>query len=195
MTQYAEHYENEFIKLVKGFVHQTGDAEHKRKEKDLAKLTNRNKEIDKLFERLYEDNASGKVNDERYYRMSSNYENEQGENSKRIKLLRDELQKENGQKYAADSFISIVRKYTRPTELTQLMLSELIEKIEVFHAEKVDGVTVQRLNIHYHCVGEIEIPESAEIPAVETTIHTRQGVDVVYYPKKKRRKEKCPHRT
>ena len=117
--------------------------------------------------------------------MSANYEAEQGENNKRIKLLRDEFQKENGQKYAADSLIGIVRKYTRPTELTQLMLSELIEKIEVFHAEKVNGVTVQRLNIHYHCVGEIELPEVAEIPTVMTSIHTRQGVDIVYYPKTK----------
>ena len=185
MTQYAEHYEAEFIKLVKGFVNQVEESEHKRKEKELTKLTTRNREIDKLFERLYWDNVSGKITDERYYRMSANYETEQGENNKRIKLLRDELQKENGQKYAADSFIGIVRKYTRPTELTQLMLSELIEKIEVFHAEKVDGVTVQRLNIHYHCVGEIEIPEAAEIPAVATTIHTRRGVDVLYSPKKK----------
>ena len=65
------------------------------------------------------------------------------------------------------------------------MVAELIEKIEVFHAEKVDGVTVQRLNIHYHCVGEIELPEIEEAPAAMTTIHTRQGVDVVYYPKTK----------
>ena len=55
----------------------------------------------------------------------------------------------------------------------------------MFHAEKIDGVTVQRLNIHYHCVGEIELPEIAEIPAVTTKIHTRQGVDVVYSPKTK----------
>ena len=73
--------------------------------------------------------------------------------------------------------------YAKPAELTQFMLSELIEKIEVFHAEKIDGVTVQRLNIHYHCVGEIEFPEIAEVPAVATKLHTRQGVDVVYYPK------------
>jgi len=134
---------------------------------------------------LSEDNIGGKINDERYYLMSANYEAEQGKNNKRIKLLRDELQKERGQKYAADRFIEIVRKYTNPTELTQLMLSELIEKIEVFHAEKIDGVTVQRLNIHYHCVGEIELPEVAKIPTVMTKLHTRQGVDVVYYPKTK----------
>ena len=117
--------------------------------------------------------------------MSTNYETEQSGNNKRIKLLREELQKDNGRRYAADSFIGIVRKYTHPQELTQMMLSELIEKIEVYHAEKIDGVTVQRLNIHYHCVGEIELPEIAEAPAVETKLHTRQGVDVVYYPKSK----------
>ena len=128
---------------------------------------------------------SGKVTDERYYRMSANYEREQGENGKRIKILRGELQKDNEQRYAADSFIGIMRKYTNPTELTQFMLSELIEKIEVFHAEKIDGVTVQRLNIHYHCVGEIELPEIEEAPAVMTKLHTRHGVDVVYYPKTK----------
>ena len=183
LTRYAEQYENEFISLVKGFITQAGESEYKRNEKELSTRMNRNKEIDKMFERLYEDNVSGKINDERYYRMSANYETEQSENSKRIKVLRDELQKESGQKYAADNFIGIVRKYTNPKELTQLMLSELIEKIEVFHAEKEDGVTVQRLNIHYHCVGEIELPEVAEIPALVTSVHTRQGVDVVYYPK------------
>ena len=160
---------------------QTSDI--KKQKKRLAAVAKRLADLEALQRKIYEDNVSGKVNDERYYRMSANYEAEQGENHKRIKILRDELQKENGQKYAADSFISIVRKYTRPTELTQLMLSELIEKIEVFHAEKVGGVTVQRLNIHYHCVGEIEIPEVAKAPAIATSVHTRQGVDVVYYPK------------
>ena len=73
LTVYAEQYEDEFIKLVTGFVNQVGESDYKRKEKELATRTNRNKEIDKLFERLYEDNISGKINDERYYRMSANY--------------------------------------------------------------------------------------------------------------------------
>ena len=38
------------------------------------------------------------------------------------------------------------------------MLNELVEKIEVFNAEKVNGVWEQRLRIHYNCVGTIEIP-------------------------------------
>ena len=63
------------------------------------------------------------------------------------------------------------------------MLSELIEKIEVYHAEKRNGQTVQRLNIHYNFVGKLALPEIAEVPTVEAKLNTRQGVDVVYSPK------------
>ena len=115
--------------------------------------------------------------------MTASYENEQAENNKRIKLLREELQRQNGQRYAADNFIQMVRKYTNPQEITQIMLSELIEKIEVFHVEKIEGQTVQRLKIYYNFVGEIELPETAKMPEIK--INTRQGVDLVYSPKSK----------
>ena len=57
-----------------------------------------------------------------------------------------------------DMFISLVRKYTRARELTPRMLNELVEKIEVYNAEKIDGVWEQRLRIHYNCVGAIDNP-------------------------------------
>ena len=54
--------------------------------------------------------------------------------------------------------IGLVHKYTRAQKLTPRMLNELIEKLEVFNAEKIDDVWEQRLRIHYNCVGTIEIP-------------------------------------
>ncbi len=36
-------------------------------------------ELDKLIERIYEDNVLGKISDERFYRMSASYEKEQKE--------------------------------------------------------------------------------------------------------------------
>lgn len=75
-----------------------------------------------------------------------------------------------------DMFISLVRKYTRARKLTPRMLNELIEKIEVFNAEKIDGVWEQRLRIHYNCVGVIEIPELIPLPAPEVSVNTRKGV-------------------
>jgi hypothetical protein len=181
LTEFANLHEKEFLSMVAEFSQQAEVSETKRKERELNKLTARNKELDRLFERMYEDNVSGKVTDERYYKMTANYEAEQGENNKRVKILRTELQKEQGQQYAADSFINVVRKYTNPTELTQLMLAELIEKIEVYHAEKIDGMTVQRLNIYYNFVGVIELPEFME-PIDEIIVNTRQGVNVAYTP-------------
>ena len=59
---------------------------------------------------------------------------------------------------------------------------ELIEKIEVFNAEKIDGVWEQRLRIHYNCVGTIEIPTVLPLPIPEVSVNTRKGVVVNYAP-------------
>ena len=82
----------------------------------------------------------------------------------------------------ADLFIGLVRKYTRARKLTPRMLNELIEKIEVFNAEKIDGVWEQRLRIHYNCVGTIEIPTVLPLPIPEVSVNTRKGVVVNYTP-------------
>ena len=77
-------------------------------------------------------------------------------------------------------FISTVRKYTRAKKLTERMLNELIDRIEVPQSEKIDGVHVQRLNIHYACVGTLELPNALPLPMV--SMQTRKGVTVTYQP-------------
>jgi hypothetical protein len=79
-----------------------------------------------------------------------------------------------------DMFISTVRKYTRAKKLTERMLMELIDRIEVHQSEKVDGVHRQRLTIRYNCVGAIEVPDMLTLP--EITVQTRKGVTVSYSP-------------
>jgi len=81
-----------------------------------------------------------------------------------------------------DQNIGLVRKYTRARKLTPRMLNELVEKIEVFNAEKIDGVWEQRLRIHYNCVGTIEIPTVLPLPIPEVSVNTRKGVVVNYAP-------------
>ena len=72
--------------------------------------------------------------------------------------------------------------YTRARKLTPRMLNELVEKIEVYNAEKIDGVWEQRLRIHYNCVGEITIPKMLPLPIPDVTVNTRKGVFVNYTP-------------
>lgn len=182
LTKFASLYEDEFLKAVIGHSQQAAETDRKLKEKELKALLARDEELDGLFERIYEDNVSGKLSDDRFARMSRRYEEEQKELAEKIKALRAEIDKQSSQSMTTDMFISLVRKYTRARKLTPRMLNELIEKIEVFNAEKIDGVWEQRLRIHYNCVGVIEIPELIPLPAPEVSVNTRKGVVVNYAP-------------
>ena len=103
-----------------------------------------------------------------------------------MKTLAAGLEKAADKAVTADMFLSTVRKYTRAKKLTARMLNELIERIEVYHSEKIDGVHVQRLNIHYHCIGEIAVPDMLSLPAPVVSMQTRKGVTVAYSPKDER---------
>ena len=182
LTKFASLYEDEFVKAVIGHSQQAEQTDRKLKEKELKTLLARDEELDGLFERIYEDNVSGKLSDDRFAKMSRRYEDEQKELSEKIKKLRSEIEKQSSRSMTTDMFIGLVHKYTRARKLTPRMLNELIEKIEVFNAEKIDGVWEQRLRIHYNCVGMIEIPTVLPLPIPEVSVNTRKGVVVNYAP-------------
>ena len=180
LTKYAGLYEDDFLKEVIGHSRQAEETERRLKEKELKSLLVRDDELDGLFERIYEDNVSGKLSDDRFAKMSRRYEEEQKELSEKIKKLRSEIEKQSSRATSTDMFVSIVRKYTRARKLTPRMLNELVEKIEVYNAEKIDGEWVQRLRIHYNCVGEMNIPNEPALPIPAVTVNTRKGVFVSY---------------
>ena len=166
LTKFASLYEDEFVKAVIGHSQQAEQTDRKLKEKELKTLLARDDELDGLFERIYEDNVSGKLSNDRFAKMSRRYEDEQKELAEKIKKLRSEIEKQSSRSMTTDMFIGLVRKYTRARKLTPRMLNELVEKIEVFNAEKIDGVWEQRLRIHYNCVGTIEIPTVLPLPMI-----------------------------
>ena len=182
LTKFASLYEDEFVKAVIGHSQQAEQTDRKLKEKELRTLLARDEELDGLFECIYEDNVSGKLSDDRFAKMSRRYEDEQKELAEKIKKLRSEIEKQSSRSMTTDMFIGLVRKYTRARKLTPRMLNELVEKIEVFNAEKIDGVWEQRLRIHYNCVGTIEIPTVLPLPIPEVSVNTRKGVVVNYAP-------------
>ena len=92
-------------------------------------------------------------------------------------------------------FISTVRKYTRAKKLTPRMLNELIDRIEVRQAEKIDGEWVQKLTIHYNCVGAIFIPDIFPLPATSVSVNTRKGVVVIRPMPNRNIKSECNYRT
>ena len=179
---FASEYENDFIKAMIGRSAKVAENTALRKQRELDALTARDRELDMLFERLYEDNVAGKIDDARFAKMSKRYEQEQGENAKKIKALRLELKKGESKRMDIDDFLGTVRRYTDATTITKRMVAELIDHIEVYHAEKQDGVTNQRVVIYYNCIGAFDVPDRRKIPEADIIMETRKGVALSYAP-------------
>ena len=179
---FASEYENDFIKAMIGRSAKVAENTALRKQRELDALTARDRELDMLFERLYEDNVAGKIDDARFAKMSKRYEQEQGENAKKIKALRLELKKGENKRMDIDDFLETVRRYTDATTITKRMVAELIDHIEVYHAEKQDGVTNQRVVIYYNCIGAFDVPDRRKIPEADIIMETRKGVALSYAP-------------
>ena len=179
---FASEYENDFIKAIIGRSAKVAENTALRKQRELDTLTARDRELDMLFERLYEDNVAGKIDDARFAKMSKRYEQEQGENAKKIKALRLELKKDESKRMDIDDFLETVRRYTDATTITKRMVAELIDHIEVYHAKKQDGVTNQRVVIYYNCIGAFDVPDRRKIPEADIIMETRKGVALSYAP-------------
>ena len=182
LAAFASEYEDAFIKAIIGRSAKAAENARVRKQRELDGLVARDKELDMLFERLYEDNVAGKIDDARFAKMAKRYEQEQGENGKRIKALRLELKQSEGKRMDIDDFLTTVRRYTNATKITKRMVGELIDHIDVYQAEKQDGVTTQRVVIHYNCIGAFDVPDRRKIPEADIIMETRKGVAVSYAP-------------
>lgn len=182
LATFANEYEHDFVKTMLGRSAKVAENDRTRKQRELNALLTRDKELDMLFERLYEDNVAGKIDDARFARMSKRYEQEQGEIGAKVKALRLELKKAEGQQMDMEDFLRMIRRYTHVTKITQRMVAELIDHIDVYHAEKQDGVTNQHVVIHYNCIGAFDVPDRKKIPEADIIMETRKGVAVSYAP-------------
>ena len=182
LAAFSSEYEDDFIKAIMGRSAKVAENTRVRKQRELDGLLARDKELDMLFERLYEDNVAGKIDDARFAKMAKRYEQEQGENGKRIKALRLELKQSESKRMDINDFLTTVRRYTNAAKITKRMVGELIDHIDVYQAEKQDGVTTQRVVIHYNCIGAFDVPDRRKIPEADIIMETRKGVAVSYAP-------------
>ena len=88
--------------------------------------------------------------------MSQKYQTEQQELVEKIERLSAELESEKQTTVDAETWISLLRQYSYPTELTAELLNGLIEKIVIHEATTEDGVREQNIDIYYRLIGKIE---------------------------------------
>jgi hypothetical protein len=183
LTKFAGKYEDAFVQAVVGFSKDAEQFERKRGQKELDRLKSRNAEIDSIVQKLYEDKVKGVFSEDRFIKMTASYEKEQSELAVAADKLESSLARETRKANTIDSFIRTVRQYTRARKLTAQMLNELVGRIEVHQADKINGVYEQKVVIYYHCIGSIEIPDM--IPDVRIDMNTRKGVNISYTTSKR----------
>lgn len=150
---YVQTHEAKFIQEVmdKSMADQKQEVAQKRRE--LAQAERRIVDLDLLFQRIYEDNVSGKLSDERFSKLSKTYEDEQHTLTEKVKRLHTELDKEQAQTVNVAHFIALVKKYDKIDTLTSALVNEFIERIEVHAPDKSSGHRTQQIDIVYNFIG------------------------------------------
>ena len=123
-------------------------------ENELRDVTSRKKSVDSLYERCYEDNASGKIDDEWFNHLSAKYSAERKQCHERIRDINEELKSLSFSRKSQDDFIAAVRRFMKVDKLTKPLLSELIDRIEIYETAGTGKDKTQKIVIFYRFIGE-----------------------------------------
>ena len=180
LIHFEKLYSDEFIRIVIDETLRRMQKEGRNRQKELDAMLAREKELDTLFEKIYEDNVLGKLSDERYAKMANRYEDEAAELKIKIRELNREIGKEDSHITTADEFLFLIRRYADMDKLTREIVTAFINRIDVYHVEKRGMDSVQRIRIHYNCIGPLALPEKEDLPKPQIKMSIRKGVAVNY---------------
>lgn len=178
MAEILKYDETRFAAILQSKIE--GDRKQHRKavEAELRSVISRINMVEKLYEKIYEDNANGKISDEWFSHMAQKYALERIQLKSRKLSLTESLNSFDTAEENADCFIRAIRKFMEMDTLTAPLLHELIEKIEVHETIGKGKDRTQRIVIYYKFVGYIELDEEAFRKIY--TAETRRGVAVNY---------------
>lgn len=157
-------FEKEFARKQMECYSEDKKRELAEKRRELNKAKKRIAEIDGLIQKLYEDNAIGKISDERYATLSMSYEEEQRELKTALPDMENYLETETDKTENLQRFIDKVKRITEIKELTAELVHEFIDKIVVHAPRYLDDKRVQLIDIYYNGVGILRelTPEEME---------------------------------
>jgi DNA invertase Pin-like site-specific DNA recombinase len=161
VSAYARENEAEFTRKINETFSAQQAGTIKARRKKLTESQKRYAELNKLIQRIYEDNFSGKITDKRFEVLSSEYEREQSELESQIAELQAEADAFDDSAARAKNFLELTRRYRDFSELTTPMLHAFVQKIVVHErAEKRVRYTKQKVEIFLNFIGKFELPEA-----------------------------------
>ena len=141
----------------------------KHNQSELQRCQKRYDELSTLVRGLYENLMSGLLPERQYKQLMKQYDDEQAELETKMETMKTELAEEKVSSVDIKHFISLIRKCKNPTEISDTMFNELVDKIVVYEAEGVGKARTQKVDIYFNYVGQVDIAyteeELAEIEA------------------------------
>ena len=163
VAEYISQYEPVFLYLYNK-QHKLNQAKELNDAKQkLSKSKRRIDELDTLIERIYEDNVLGKISDERFARMSANYEAEQKSLISEVDETEELIAKSELNKVDLKVFLREIRKCTDIKELTPTIVNTLIKRIDLHNPEIIEGHKKVKVDISFTAAGLISIPDEKEL--------------------------------
>lgn len=166
LADFVRCYESVFMYMVNERNKLLKAEAQKAEKRKLAQAEKRHDELDFLSKRVYEDNAFGKLPDDRYEKLMQSYEAEQKEIDKTIEDLKANLAKTTRESEELRYLFDKLRDLSQVTKLDPVLVNTLIKRIEIHDSEKRDGKTYVKVDIYFTAIGMFDIPSEKEINAV-----------------------------
>ena len=129
----------------------------KKQQKRIPQITTRLEQIDKVLNKLYEDNALGTIPQDRYEQMSQKYSEEYYALKAELATLQEQLSAYENAGGRAQKFLKLTERHAAFTELTPAILNEFISRIEVHERDqKRARYAIQHINIYFNYIGKFE---------------------------------------
>ena len=153
VTRYEAYFRSEMEEKLRVQSEETLRIHKKR----LAQAEKRIGELDRLFIRSYEDNVSGKIDDERFAMMNKSYTQEQKDLKAEVISLQQVIEEQERLAENLEQFIQRVKRNSELTELTPYALRELVKAVYVEAPDKSSGKRKQKIHISYDLIGFIPV--------------------------------------
>lgn len=151
----AKGQETEFVSMLQEKNKKMTKSDLSEKAKECDEAEKRIAVLDRIIQNLYEDKVSGTLSEERFIKLSKNYESEQAELTDKVKFLKEELMAVQKETADINKFMRLIKRYTEITELNAEIVRTFIDKIYVHKGEKAQAGHRQTIEIIYNCVGAI----------------------------------------
>lgn len=158
------------------------EAKPQQSKAEMKRLQKRYDELSELIRGLYENLVAGLLPQRQYQQLMKQYDDEQGELEEKIQKIESTLAQQANTNNDIDRFIAIIRKYKEPTEVSDAMFSELVDKIVVHESTGKGKSRTQQVDIYFNFIGELDLAYTeqelaqiqAQIDAVEQERLTRK---------------------